>query len=191
MVYEEKVFKDIIKQDQSLKDINFYNCTFTNCTIQDIMIRDSSFKQCNFVKCTVSNVIFNHTFCVDSSFEDCSLIGINWEHLLNNNYLFNPFNSLSNCVLKYNVFYNLKLREFDFSDCDLTGAIIENCHLENGSFYNCNLRETLFTNNNLSACDFRKASNYFIDPITNIIKHAKFSFPDAMNLLNGFEIEID
>ncbi|MEI8366028.1 MAG: hypothetical protein WCF65_06385 [Parachlamydiaceae bacterium] len=38
--------------------------------------------------------------------------------------------------------------------------------------------------------DFSQATRYSIDPKTNKIKKAKFSFPEVVGLLNGFDITI-
>ena len=43
----------------------------------------------------------------------------------------------------------------------------------------------------LAAVCIRGAINYMIDPTENSIKKAKFSFPDVVNLLRSFDIEIE
>lgn len=68
-------------------------------------------------------------------------------------------------------FTNTILIGADFSDVDLTGAI--------------------FHNSDLSKAEFSKATRYTIDPQTNKIKKAKFSLPEALGLLQAFDIMID
>jgi uncharacterized protein YjbI with pentapeptide repeats len=78
--------------------------------------------------------------------------------------------SFKGSKLKDSHFTNTILKGVDFSDVDLAGTTFHNCDL-------CN-------------ADFSSATQYDIDPRTNKIKKAKFSFPEAAGLLRGFEIEI-
>ncbi len=58
-------------------------------------------------------------------------------------------------------------------------------NLEKQSFINCS-----FSSCDLSGADFSSATEYEIDPRTNKIKKAKFSFPDVAGLLRAFDIII-
>lgn len=72
--------------------------------------------------------------------------------------------------IKESHFTNTLLQGADFEDVDLTG--------------------TIFHNSDLSKADFSKTVNYQVDPLTNKIKKAKFSLPEAVGLLRGFDITI-
>lgn len=39
-------------------------------------------------------------------------------------------------------------------------------------------------------CDFRESTGYEIDINTNMLKDAKFSFPEVVSLLDSLEIKI-
>jgi uncharacterized protein YjbI with pentapeptide repeats len=67
-------------------------------------------------------------------------------------------------------FTNTDLQEADFTETDLLGTL----------FHQCNLTQS----------DFRNAKNYGINIQTNNLKKAKFSFPEAINLLKCLDIEI-
>jgi uncharacterized protein YjbI with pentapeptide repeats len=67
-------------------------------------------------------------------------------------------------------FKNSDLSEVDFRETDLLGTIFHYC--------------------NLTKADFRNAINYIIDLHTNTLAKAKFSYPEAMNLLRSYDIEI-
>ncbi|MFV0395203.1 MAG: pentapeptide repeat-containing protein [Coprobacillaceae bacterium] len=190
-IYEEKEFKDIIKKADYINDIEFHDCIFVNCNIQENNISDCLFKQCTFKNCTIINNDFSLTYLSENDFEDCTIIGVSWAELVNNNHLFSPINSISNCVLRYNDFYEMKLTDLDFSNCDFTGSIFESCNFTKTSFKKSEFKESTFTSNNLSLADFRQAKNYFIDPSHNIIKQAKFTYPDVLNLLASFNLEIE
>ena len=45
-------------------------------------------------------------------------------------------------------------------------------------------------NCNLSKANFLEAKNYAINPQVNKIQKGKFSIPEALSLLRGFEIEL-
>ena len=47
-----------------------------------------------------------------------------------------------------------------------------------------------YNNANLVGVSFCNASGYSIDPLVNNVRKAKFSVPDVLNLLSGFNIEI-
>ena len=78
--------------------------------------------------------------------------------------------SFKGSKLKDSHFTNTILKGADFSDVDLSGTVFHNCDLCNG--------------------DFSTAVQYDIDPRTNKIKKAKFSFPEAVGLLRAFDITI-
>lgn len=71
-------------------------------------------------------------------------------------------------------------------ECDFKETL-----LPEGNFNGCNLEGTLFHHCDLKGADFRNAVNYAIDPLVNQIKKAKFSIPDALSLLKGFDISFD
>ncbi|MBS0627616.1 MAG: pentapeptide repeat-containing protein, partial [Verrucomicrobia bacterium] len=62
------------------------------------------------------------------------------------------------------------LIEVDFKDTDLLG--------------------TIFHNSDLSKADFSGSENYEIDVRLNKVKKARFSLPEALGLLRGFDIEV-
>jgi uncharacterized protein YjbI with pentapeptide repeats len=65
-----------------------------------------------------------------------------------------------------------------------------NTYLHGAKFDESNLLGTIFHNCDLSRADFSSATCYDIDPLTNKIKKAKFSLPEALGLLRGFDITI-
>jgi fluoroquinolone resistance protein len=78
--------------------------------------------------------------------------------------------SFNGSHLKESHFTNTSLIGADFTDADLSGTIFHNC--------------------DLCKADFSSARRYDIDPQTNKIKKAKFSLPEAVGLLRGFDIMI-
>ncbi len=88
--------------------------------------------------------------------------------------------NFSDLNLKNGSFENSKLRESYFTNTSLVGA----------NFSGADLQGTIFHNCDLCKADFSTATHYDIDPQTNKIKKAKFSFPEVIGLLRGFGITL-
>ena len=82
--------------------------------------------------------------------------------------------------MKNTMFSGSKLKESHFTDTALSGADFSHVDLSGTTFHECDL----------SKADFSTATHYDIDPQTNNIKQAKFSLPEAVGLLRGFEVVI-
>ena len=78
--------------------------------------------------------------------------------------------SFNGSKLKDSHFTNTTLKGTDFSGVDLSGTVFHNCDL-------CN-------------ADFSSSTQYDIDPRTNKITKAKFSFPEVAGLLRAFDITL-
>jgi uncharacterized protein YjbI with pentapeptide repeats len=76
---------------------------------------------------------------------------------------------------------NCEAKEVEFTETDFTGAVFTETNFEKSQFFKTNLSEA----------DFRGARNYDIDIINNTIKKAKFSYPEAVSLLNNLDIIIE
>ena len=101
---------------------------------------------------------------------------------------FLPFDSLTGCSLRHCVFFGLDLKEFDFSSADLSGSFFDDCQLEKANFSGCQLADVSFPQNNLMGADFRGATNYLFSLEGNRVKGARFSLPEAVNLLSALGV---
>ena len=88
-------------------------------------------------------------------------------------------------------FSRLDMKKSIFSECTIREADFIDVDLSNSDFSNSDLQATKFQNSNLEEVDFTEARNYYIDPTQNKLKKAKFSSPEVLSLLAGFEIEVD
>lgn len=82
------------------------------------------------------------------------------------------------------------MKDISFKESKIHEAYFSNTILNGASFADSDLLGTIFHNCDLCKADFSTASRYSIDPQTNKIKKAKFSLPEAVGLLQGFDIII-
>ncbi len=68
---------------------------------------------------------------------------------------------------------------------------VPNTDLSGCNFSESDFSGSLFQNTNLTSANLTKCTGYKIDPQKNRIKNAKFSLPEAMELLEAFEIQLD
>lgn len=191
MEYENKIFDQVSMEEVEVKGTVFMDCTFQNCSFTELKLKDCQWKDCTFKGCTLINNQFLDVTMSGCEFQESILIGVNWSELMRREQIFLPFTCLKGNKLKYNVFYSLGLKKIDFTGCDLEGSFFDQCNLELSKFNGCNLKETIFTDNNLKASDFRRAQHYHIPLDTNILKGAKFSLPEVLNLLSGLGILVE
>lgn len=124
------------------------------------------FQNVQFVECKIVGGEFfkcDKTF-FSASFKKCLLHYCNFSDLNMKNGAF------CGSRLKENYFTNTNLIGVDFTDVDLSGSIFHNC--------------------DLTKADFSSATCYDIDPQANKVKRAKFSLPEAVGLLRGFDITL-
>ena len=72
--------------------------------------------------------------------------------------------------------------KFDFSGSSITGSMFAKANLSGSSFYGCDLSDTEF---------FQQASGYKVDVLSCQVKGAKFSYPEAINLLHYLGISVE
>ncbi len=189
--YQASTFKSLDLRNQHISLIEFDECKFTKCNFKDTTFRGIKFLKCVFQDCDFGMGKFNGCFFAETQFHKCQLIGINWTDLnLQKKQLLRPFD-FSNCDLAHSTFIGLVLKrltitrcvahDIDFTDADLSQAV----------FRQTDFLGSRFHQTNLSGADFRGAVNYSISAVENNIKNARFSLPEAINLLNGLGIILE
>jgi uncharacterized protein YjbI with pentapeptide repeats len=129
----------------------------------------------------------NQTAFSNVAFKDCKMLGLRFDYCSKFGLSF----SFENCTLNHSSFYQVKikktlfkntsLQEVDFTESDMTEAILDSCDLDRSTFYATVLEKA----------DLRTSFNYLIDPEINRIRRAKFSLQGAITLLHKYNIEID
>lgn len=189
--YENHKFEGLTLENELLERYEFIDCTFVGCTVEHCKLLNCVFSDCKFEKCSVANIEVKDSRMVFSEFVSCNLVGIDWLTLLPDGKFAIPISKLQSCHLKYNTFTEVKFNKFDFSGTEIVRSMFAKCELGGSNFRRCKLNETEFFQCDIRKADFREASGYQIDIMTNKMKAAKFSYPDAICLLDGLELEIE
>ncbi|WP_238400459.1 pentapeptide repeat-containing protein [Legionella bononiensis] len=174
-VIEHKLFEQCTFKQSSFIETNFISCKFVDC---------------EFSSCNLSSAQFKNTALNEIVFEECKMIGINWTQAKW------PLIKLSSPIkfyksnISHSSFFELELRDLVIEECKAHDADFRGCDLSNGVFILTDFQGSQFMHTTLYSADFTDAINYAINPIENNIRKGKYSMPDAMNLLNYFEIEL-
>ena len=184
--HEGKLFEKIQFQDEVVSGRTFNECTFKNCQLNGLSFVDCHFADCIFEDCDLSLLKVKGSFFTRLQVTRCKAIGIHWfdtgkpftVQFLDSNI---SYSSFFGKPLKKTKFKNCVAKEVDFSECILTEA----------DFSGTDLEGARFSNTDLSLANFKEARNYFIDVQFNKVKKAKFSLPEALRLLDGFDIVVE
>ena len=127
----------------------------------------------------------------EETFEDCRLQEIEWALLMSSGAFPDPIHTLKGCSLKYNTFTEMNFNRFNFSDGnEIVGSMFAKCEMQLANFKGVELHETEFYQCDLRKADFRDAAGYKVDILGSRLKDAKFSLPEAVNLLADLKIKL-
>ena len=85
----------------------------------------------------------------------------------------------------------MNFNRFDFSDGnEIVGSMFAKCEMQLANFKGAELHETEFYQCDLRKADFRDAAGYRVDILGSRLKDAKFSLPEAVNLLADLKIKL-
>ena len=99
--------------------------------------------------------------------------------------------SFNNCLIEFCNFGRLKIRRTKFLECEIRDTDFVSADITEADFSGSDLQGSKFQNTILEKADLSSARNYFIDPLQNRIKRAKFSYPEVLGLLASFGIVIE
>lgn len=187
----------MFNENQSYKKENYTNSKldnhhYTNCKFHHCDFSQTSFKKVRFIDCQFDNCVLNLPQLDDCRLQECvfkesKITGANFFQC--DPFLFSI--KLESCLLQYCNFANLPLKEGIFNKSIFTECVFSENQMQETQFCYCDLTGTIFHHCNLQKANFSKAFNYVIDPLTNQIKGATFSLPEALVLLRSFEINLE
>ncbi len=186
----DQKFTKISLEGVEVEDKIFENCCFHNSSFIKVKFTNCKFIECDFKVCNLSTASFKNTFFVDTVFIGSKLLGINWTELKW------PYVQLD-CPFKFyesdishSNFYSLKLNEIVIANCKALNVDFRKCKLSSGDLSATDFEGSLFMHTDLSGADLTQAVNYRINPNENKLDKGKYSFPEVINLLHDFDIEI-
>ena len=127
----------------------------------------------------------------ETEFDACQLTAINWTQAHWPGIALASPLFFRACDISFSSFYELKLSELLILNCKAHDVDFRNCDLTRANFTGTDLEKTEFMHTMLNYANFRDAINYIINPLENSLAKAKFSFPEVVNLLHHFNIEIE
>ena len=140
-----------------------------------------------FENCNLSMTNFGNASLKGLSFINCKISGTDFGVAAD--FMFAV--SFDGCVLDYANFYKKKMPKTAFKDCRIREATFSAVDLAGATFNKCDLGGTIFRQNTLDGVDFSNAENYQLDPSTNSLRKAKFSYPSVLGLLAKYDIIIE
>ena len=184
--YYQQTFAKLSLSSEAIQAKTFEECIFENSRFINCSFEKSRFLSCRFHGCVISAVNVLSCRFLRPVFRKCKVLGIDWTKVT---FLREP--EFYDCQIDLSNFRMLKIskakiinceaKEVEFAETDFTGAIFTGTDFEKSRFFKTNL----------TGADLRGAKNYNIDITNNIIKKAKFSYPEAMSLLNALDITIE
>ena len=185
--YEDQLFSGI-RTDENFKliDTEFSDCIFKNCKFFKISFLGCTFENCKFENCDLASASIKHTSFRGVKFIDTKITGIQWPDAsipLDVNF--------KRCLLNYSGFIEVDLRNTEIIECQLREADFTGANLTKANCSYSDFSGARFINTNLTRANFTKSTNYAIHPHGNKLCKTKFSLPEALSLLDVFDIIIE
>lgn len=172
---------------QSGRPEEFEECTFTNCTLAEADLAGTKFIDCTFDQCDLSLANIKDSAWQDVRFTGSKLLGLRFDQC-NAFLLALEFES---CQLDFSSFAGLRFRHIRFAGCKMTEVDFTLADLKGVEFSDCDLSRAIFDRTLLESADFRTARNFTIDPEKNFLRGARFAVPEALRLLDKYDLRID
>ena len=151
--------------------LSFTDCYFTDCIFDD----------CDLSLIKVKGCFFNRVQMIRSK-----AIGINWFDAGA------PFSvQFNDSNISYSSFFAKAIKKAKFKNCLARETDFSEFNLSQADFGGTDLDNARFSNSDLSHADFKDARNYNIDLQHNKVEKTKFSLPEALSLLNQFDIIVE
>jgi len=186
--YNKEHFHNIDEESIEIEKSEFTGCRFENCNLTKSSFNKCIFENCSFTKCNLSICHFKKSSLVDYKFDNSKLLGIDWSEFstkigLGLNCKF--------CDLSYSTFLNTDISNSKFIECKLFEVDFTHATIVKGDFTGSNFERAIIVNTNLKEADFSKAYNYYFNLKDNIVKKAKFTQPEVLNLLKPFGVVVE
>ena len=186
--YYDQIFKNFHLEQGEILSAEFTDCTFVQCSFEAAVLSNCRFSNCTFQDCNLNLTEISGSSFPSTRFENSKLMGINWTQGDWSRSGFSNLVGFFECVISHSTFIGLELKSIQMKNCVANEVDFRDADLSKADFRGTDLAKSLFGNTNLTEADFSQTRNYHIDPGNNILKHAKFSLPEAMALLYSMDI---
>lgn len=176
-------FKEL--QGVETQETDFTDCRFVECDVSGLHF-SGILDRCMFEECNLSLTSFEKAKLQGVKFVKCKLQGIDFTRC-NDLGLSVGFNE---CLIRSCNFNFMELKKTEFQHCEISETDFVGCDLTQSSFAHSVLHSVTFHETKLGKADFTDAQGYNINPLTNDIKGAKFSLPEAVSLLHSMGIKL-
>lgn len=184
--HADETFNDISAQERDFSNSTFSHCVFQRCDFSSSDFASALFEDCTFDECNLSLIKLNDAKLQKTMFRGSKLLGINFTHCSR----FALDISFEQSFITNCNFSRMKLKKTLFRCCEITDTDFPDADLSEADFTEASFRGVIFNNTNLSKALFIDARGYAINPSNNSIRHAVFSLPEAVSLVEQLGVII-
>jgi uncharacterized protein YjbI with pentapeptide repeats len=190
--HDGKVFAGLKCDSLRLTEVEFDGCTFESCSFREAAFYRCRFTDCTFVDCDLSLAKLPNSRFTGVAFKNTKAIGIDWTQIGTSNANRAMLSiGFEGCILDFSTFFGLALAGTRFVRCSAKGVEFSEADVSGSDFRETNLENAKFSRTNLQKANFVGALNYEIDPTQNSVKNARFSIPEVVGLLRGFDVKVE
>ncbi len=184
--YSDETFWQMDLAGQLLRGKRFDNCKFIKCDFTKTDLTGSEFSDCLFGQSNLSLTKFLQTRLSNVLFENSKLVGVDFTKCTVHFFEL----AFRKCLMDTCNFSALPMTGTLFETSTIRACVFGETNLSKATFTDCDLDRTVFHATGLQGADFSFATNYQIDPTSCDIKGAQFSLPEAISLLQAFDITL-
>jgi uncharacterized protein YjbI with pentapeptide repeats len=190
-IFTGKEFSGLRYGAETVSGFFFEDCTFDDCTFDATTFENCTFRNCLFIRCAFVMPAARNTDMRFCDFKKCVLLGVSFMSFVNDEHIRKPVNSIEDSRLTNCLFHDMSFPGHDFSSNKFSKCEFSECRLRGAVFRGCILGGTSFSNSDLREADFRGSEGYAIDIFNDKLRGARFSLPEAMDLLAALDIKIE
>lgn len=184
--YRAATFEKIDAAGLALDELEFDACVFRGCALTRATLKRWRLLDCRFVDCDLTAARLTGARLRGVAFKNCRAGGVNWSGASSLDDL-----SFEHCVLDHGVFTGAKLPRFSAIDCRIREADFGDADVRGAVFARSDLAAARFFGADLSGADLRGAYDYLIDARETKLKKARVSLPEAVALLAGIDVVLE
>jgi len=181
-------FKNINLSNETVKRVEFEECTFTSCDFSETLFHSCRFIDCHFFNCNMSVMKLTDSIVSGCDFVSSKMIGIDWSMCDWKSYLNNEPLKFKQSILNDSNFYGLSQDGIEMLECSVRDVDFCAGSFKNANFSLSDFKGSVFHETHLESANFTDATNTNINLTHNHLKGAIFSQSEALYLLESMGI---